>query len=82
MSLYKGDDFFYDHPVLSICFSIILVLMVSIGLVLIIHKTSLDTIKYQKEMEVFETEEKARICKETGYCNSKNIDIKYNKEEE
>ena len=75
--LYKGDDFFYDHPVITFVLFMILLCMVSGLLGLGIHKMALDTITHQKEMYVEETKEKARICQETGYCQSSNVKIDY-----
>lgn len=79
--LYKGDDFFYDHPVLT--FSVV-IFLISIGIILlvvVIHNCSLKEIEFHKDMYVQETAEKAKICQETGYCDSKNINIDYDNKE-
>lgn len=75
-------DLAFDHTMI---FGGIVAIMASIfiaGVIVVAHKCELETIKHRKEMEIEETIEKAKICQETGYCNSKNINIDYNNEEE
>jgi hypothetical protein len=77
---YNGEDFFYDHPVICGCVISVLTVIAFAGLFALVHKFELDTIEHRKEVEIEETIEKAKICQETGYCDSKNINIDYTKE--
>lgn len=82
IKLYNGDDFFYDHPVITTAFVLFLITMGIVILVLGIHICTKAEKTHEVNMRIIETEEKARICQETGYCNSSNINIDYKKGQE
>lgn len=78
--LYNGDDFFYDHPIITGAVVFILAVIATIGLIVTIQVCDFRHSEYQMELEIEETKQKAAICQETGYCDSKNINIDYQKE--
>lgn len=80
--LYDVDDFITDHPVIvCVVFSILGVLAV-IGLIIAVQACNFQYSEYQMKLRIEETKQKAVICQETGYCDSKNINIDYQKEVE
>ena len=78
--LYNGDDFFYDHPIITGLAASVLVIIAVIGLIMAVQACNFQYSEYQMKLRIEETKQKAVICQETGYCDSKNINIDYQKE--
>lgn len=78
--LYNWGDYFFDHSIITGTVVFILAVLSTIGLIITIQVCNFQYSEYQMKLEIEKTKQKAVICQETGYCDSKNINIDYQKE--